>query len=131
MPKTAPRNETVPLGRKYEFVSGLMEIAYQSGAKVILQGPCTYEVDSAAGGFLSLGKLTARVEVNVEAVKRQILNPKSQIPIQCFRHDATAVVTDLGTEFGVEVDESGQPGRTSSGVESSCRRSMAATRTPQ
>ena len=37
-----------------------MEITYQTGAKVILQGPCTYEVDSAAGGFLSLGKLTAQ-----------------------------------------------------------------------
>ena len=40
-----------------------MEITYQTGAKVILQGPCTYEVDSARGGFLSLGKLTARVEM--------------------------------------------------------------------
>ena len=39
-----------------------MEISYATGAKVILQGPCPYEVDSAAGGFLSLGKLTARVD---------------------------------------------------------------------
>ena len=38
-----------------------MEITYDTGAKVILQGPVTYEVESAAGGFLSLGKLTARV----------------------------------------------------------------------
>ena len=32
------------------------------GAKVILQGPVTYEVESKNGGYLSVGKLTARVE---------------------------------------------------------------------
>ena len=54
--------DDVPLGRKYALASGFMEITYNSGAKVILQGPATYEVESASGGFLSLGKLTARVE---------------------------------------------------------------------
>ena len=39
-----------------------MEITYDTGAKVILQGPVTYVVESKDGGFLSLGKLTARVE---------------------------------------------------------------------
>ena len=39
-----------------------MEITYDTGAKVILQGPVTYEVQSKDGGYLSLGKLTARVE---------------------------------------------------------------------
>ena len=52
----------VPLGRKYALSSGLMEITYDTGAKVILQGPCTYEVTSSAAGHLSIGKLTARVE---------------------------------------------------------------------
>ena len=70
----SPRGAAVPLGGKYALSSGLVEIAYQTGAKVILQGPCTYEVDSARGGFLSLGKLTARVE------KSEIRNPKSEAP---------------------------------------------------
>ncbi len=48
--------------------------ATRAGAKVILQGPCTYEVDSPAGGFLSLGKLTARVEREKSGE-----NPKSKI----------------------------------------------------
>ncbi len=52
----------VPLGRKYALASGLMEITYHTGAKVILQGPVTYEVDSRDGGYLSIGKLTARLE---------------------------------------------------------------------
>ena len=33
------RSRTVPLGRKYALASGLMEITYDTGAKVILQGP--------------------------------------------------------------------------------------------
>ena len=59
-----------------------MEITYDTGAKVILQGPCTYEVESPRGGFLSLGKLTARVErseVRGQGSEKQIPNPKSQI----------------------------------------------------
>ncbi len=80
-PQDAP-SVIVPLGRKYELAAGLLEISYQSGATVILQGPCAYEVDSPAGGFLSLGKLTARIE-KPSAVNYQLSaaeNPKSQIP---------------------------------------------------
>ena len=49
----------VPLGRRYKLDSGLMEITYDTGAKIILQGPVIFEVESANGGFLSVGKLTA------------------------------------------------------------------------
>jgi hypothetical protein len=42
---------SVPLGRTYALASGLMEISYNTGAKVILQGPCNYEVESVTGGF--------------------------------------------------------------------------------
>ena len=42
-PKTGTVNYAyVPLGRKYALASGLMEITYDTGVKVILQGPCTY-----------------------------------------------------------------------------------------
>ena len=80
-----------------------MEITYDTGAKVILQGPVTYEVESAAGGYLSLGKLTARVEKKAEGGS-PIPNPQSLIPNPLFAvRTPTATVTDLGTEFGVEV----------------------------
>ena len=63
IPRQKPSNrEGVGLGRKYALASGFLEITYDSGAKVILQGPGTYEVESMSGGFLSLGKLTALVE---------------------------------------------------------------------
>ncbi len=111
----------VPLGRKYALASGLMEITYHTGAKVILQGPVTYEVDSRDSGFLSIGKLTARLEKKgTEKVasgqslvasgtnpKSQISNPQSPIPNPFTIHTPMATITDLGTEFGVDVDKNG------------------------
>jgi hypothetical protein len=104
----------VSLGDRFALSSGLMEITYDTGAKVILQGPVTYEVESTAGGFLSVGKLTARVEKRSEIRDRksEIRNQKSPdlwpLTSDLFAiRTPTAIVTDLGTEFGVEVDQSG------------------------
>jgi hypothetical protein len=60
-PGAAPLSPDVRLGRKYELASGLMEITYDTGAKVILQGPVTYEVESN-GGYLAVGKLTGKLK---------------------------------------------------------------------
>ena len=108
----------VSLGQKYELASGLMEITYDTGAKVILQGPVTYSVE-ANGGYLAVGRLTGKLEKQVAsgqwpvASKSQI--DKSQIPnsssLSTIHYPLftirtpTAIVTDLGTEFGVEVTE--------------------------
>jgi hypothetical protein len=102
----------VPVGQKYSLTSGLMEITFVSGATVILEGPCTYEVESAAGGFLAVGKLLARVESRARKVnsaanqKSENISPKSPSSLFAVR-TPTSIVTDLGTEFGVEVDEDG------------------------
>lgn len=125
-PSTAVRGvAAVPMGRTYTLASGLMEITYDSGAQVILQGPCSYQVDAPAGGYLSVGKLTARVESGesrVQSTNEQSPNPKSKIldqqspnPSQLSTLNSqlfavrtpTATVTDLGTEFGVEVTQEG------------------------
>jgi hypothetical protein len=103
----------VPLGRKFKLDSGLMEITYDTGAKVILQGPVTYEVESSAGGFLSMGKLTAKIEKGegrrVKGKKSGPLNSQlSTLPSPLFSvRTPAAIITDLGTEFGVEVGEEG------------------------
>ena len=89
----APVSGRVSMGQEYSLTSGLMEITYDTGAKVVLQGPVTYEVESQNGGFLSIGKLTAKVEV--EKTRYFVVRTP------------TAIVTDLGTEFGVEVDKHG------------------------
>ncbi len=102
----------VPMGRKYAMASGLMEITYDTGAKVILQGPVTYEANSRDGGYLSLGKLTAKLEKKTEDGRRKTedsnLSSLSTIHNPLFTvKTPTAIVTDLGTEFGVEVSKEG------------------------
>jgi len=83
----------VLMGREYKLDSGLLEITYDTGSRVILQGPVTYEVESRNGGFLALGKLTGEI-ATTKAKGFAVRTP-------------TAVVTDLGTEFGVEVTKEG------------------------
>jgi hypothetical protein len=125
-PKSEIRNLKSPihLGDRVALRSGLLEITYNTGPNVILQGPATYTVESPAGGFLSVGKLTARVEKKVAsgqwlvASKSEISNTQSPIPnpssLSTIHYPLftiktpTATVTDLGTEFGVEVVRSGE-----------------------
>jgi hypothetical protein len=95
----AVHDANVLLGHRYVLDSGLMEITYTTGARVLLQGPVIYEVETENGGFLSFGKLTGKVETT-NAKGFAIRTP-------------TAIVTDLGTEFAVEV---GKQGRTVSHV---------------
>ena len=98
--------DNVLVGRQFTLDSGLMEITYDTGAKVILQGPVTYKVDSRDGGFLAVGKLTARLEKKVAISPN--LSSLSTIHYPLFTiHTPTATVTDLGTEFGVEVNALG------------------------
>ena len=85
---------SIALGERLSLRAGLMEITYDTGAKVILQGPVQYEVESKNGGFMSVGKLTGKV--TTEAARGLTIRTP------------TAVITDLGTEFGVEVDNQGR-----------------------
>lgn len=89
-----PTDQGVSLGDHFAISSGLLEITYDTGAKVVLQGPVAYEVESKNGGFMSVGKLTGKV-TNEAARGLTIRTP-------------TAVVTDIGTEFGVEVTKEGK-----------------------
>ena len=126
----------VSLGQKFELASGLMEITYDTGAKVILQGPVTYEVESN-GGYLSVGKLTGKLEKKAEGGRRKAEAtstssiPHPLPPFPSVIHTPTATVTDLGTEFGVEVDKRrGMTRRMSSAVRSHCV-CLAMTRNPK
>ena len=100
-----PLNEVLNVNDYLNLASGLAEVTYDSGAKLILQGPCTYRIESSSSGFLRVGRLTARVVesrgLRVESAKPQAANPKFVV------QTPSATVTDLGTEFGVDVDKQG------------------------
>ncbi len=74
--------------------SGLAVIEYDTGARVVLEGPATYHIAGANGGDLRLGKLVARVDT-AAAHGFAVAVPGAR-------------VVDLGTEFGVEVAADGQ-----------------------
>ena len=96
----------VALGDKFALASGLMEITYDTGARVILQGPVNTRSNRPPVGFYQLGKLTAKMEKGsgCRVQGSEIPNPSSLIPHPLFSvRTPTATVTDLGTEFGVEV----------------------------
>jgi hypothetical protein len=97
-PKTATApSAPVALGRTYALTSGLLKITYNTGARVILQGPCSYLVESPSGGLLSIGRLTAKIERKSQKLDSGWFTVRTP----------TARITDLGTEFGVEVEKSG------------------------
>jgi hypothetical protein len=109
-PEIIDQKSLLRLGDRLTLRSGLLEITYDTGAKVILQGPVTYDVESPAGGYLSIGKLTAKLEQRSEV--RDQRSDSANHPSEIINHKfvvrtPTAVVTDLGTEFGVEVDQKG------------------------
>ncbi len=56
-------------GETVKLDEGLAEIAFASGAKVILQGPANLEIESAKTAKLHSGKLTANVPDDLEGFK--------------------------------------------------------------
>ena len=68
---------------------GLIELEFQSGARVILQGPVRFTATGKNGGHLDFGRLTATVPDRAKG----------------FMVKAHGIdVTDLGTEFGILAD---------------------------
>ncbi len=68
---------------------GLAEIHFLSGARAILDGPVRLRLQTARGGFLESGKLTAHVPTQAKGFTI---------------HTPTARIVDLGTEIGVSVE---------------------------
>ena len=101
-PRTAATvGQAVAVGRKFALASGKLEIAYNIGDRVALEGPATFEVDSLHSGRLSAGKLTFRsITVGLDGplneLARQGLYQAAdlqQTPV--FRPWAAQIVGDL------------------------------------
>ena len=83
-----PLGSEFPAARQVRLVSGLAEITFASGAKLVLSAPVQFAIVSGTKAELQVGKLTARVPHRVAGFT--IGTPAGN-------------VVDLGTEFGVEV----------------------------
>jgi len=79
-------------GKFLRLERGLAEIEFDQGARVILQGPAGLELLSGSKVRLAHGTLTARVPAGARGFT--VVSPGGR-------------VVDLGTEFGLTVDEAG------------------------
>lgn len=79
-------------GARVALQSGLAKLTFECGAEVVLQGPCDFLVESPMLGFLQSGKITANVP-------RRAFTFAIRAPGVDF--------VDLGTDFGISVDEQG------------------------
>jgi hypothetical protein len=103
--------EQVIIGHTYALVSGLLEIRYNTGAKVILEGPAVFSADRTNGGALRFGKLTVlapkfdRAKLARDEAARNHPAPPPHAPGFVVRTPSARVYGggDQIGEFGVEV----------------------------
>jgi hypothetical protein len=77
---------------RLKIETGVAEITFNSGARVFLEGPAVFEVESPDRAYLERGRLTAEVP-----------KPATGFVINTPRVN----VVDIGTRFGVSVDDLG------------------------
>ena len=80
------------IGETSRLISGFAELHFKSGATVIVEGPARFRIRSQSLTELFAGKLAARVTPEGHGFTVQT---------------ASARVVDLGTEFGVSVNDDG------------------------
>jgi hypothetical protein len=85
--------DALAVGRSLHLASGVVEITYDIGARIILQAPAAFIVESSKSARLEMGKLTAEI-TSPDARGFKVLTPD-------------AALVDQGTEFGVQVAPDG------------------------
>ena len=86
------RLSRVAIGEEFEFAAGMMELAFDTYAKVRVFGPAKFQVTDSKSILCSRGRVTTQVEEGGKGFT--VETPKARI-------------VDLGTEFGVDISESG------------------------
>jgi hypothetical protein len=90
--QTTQPGERLFKGQRIEVTAGFVEVTFDSGAQVVLEGPASFEIRSAWGAALARGTLKASVPP--QAIGFRISNPSVE-------------VVDLGTEFTMSAYPSG------------------------
>ena len=89
-----PINARLAAG-EYRLQSGVVELQFDSGARVVVEAPALIELHSADRLTVDHGRLVAHV-------------PEQAIGFTVVSE--AAAIVDLGTEFGVEISQSGEVG---------------------
>jgi hypothetical protein len=85
--------EDIPVGTSIDITSGLAQLVFESGAEVVVEGPCRLQVENSMLCRLQAGSVSA--EVPHRAAGFTIRGPASE-------------VIDLGTRFGYSVGDDGK-----------------------
>ena len=88
-----PEGSEIAVGQRISFQSGLVELRYSSGVRVVIEAPADFEISGRNRGYLHYGKLVAEVD-DASARGFVIDGPAGRL-------------VDLGTKFAVEVDWEG------------------------
>ncbi len=88
-----PRVESYRSGDIIRVTQGKLNLRYPCGTKVVLHSPAAYQLISDKGALILLGRLTA--SVSEAGIGFSVVTPR-------------ATVVDLGTDFGVEVNNDGE-----------------------
>lgn len=87
-------------GTRLELVAGLVEIACDTGATLVVEGPASFQLTGGAAARLDRGKATVSLASQEEG------GPAAAARFAVTTPSAT--VTDLGTAFGVIVSDDGE-----------------------
>jgi hypothetical protein len=86
-------NASILIGEPLKIDSGTIELELSAGTKLVIEGPADWSVDGRNSVSLRSGKLLA-------SVPEQAIGFTVETP--------TVTVVDLGTEFAIQVDTTGQ-----------------------
>ena len=87
------RGDALAVGDQIDLEAGLVELALPGAVTVVLEGPAQAEIRDLSSLVLDRGRLTATL--NRRGSRLAIETP-------------TAFITDRGTQFGLDVDETGR-----------------------
>lgn len=85
-------NDRLQTGRQYFLNQGLLQLQMNSGVDVVIAGPTTFQLINSNAMRLVRGTMTAKV--SHDAIGFEVQTP-------------TLKIVDLGTRFGVDVNEEG------------------------
>lgn len=104
-PERPPQvGDLVMTRERLELAAGLVEIACNSGATLVLEGPARFELSGPHSASLLRGRLTTTVSKAGGGPLAAASATGSLFTVQT----PSAVVRDRGTQFGVEVDAVGK-----------------------